>query len=77
MCRSLQEKTRRQTVSAKVLRLLSASHLSAVSLMDTGIISFSSKGVSQGGSAAHAGASKAGSLGERRVHVRTWMRVSL
>ena len=51
--------------------------LSAVPITGTGIVPFSSKGVSQGGSAARASASKNGSLAERRVHARRWMRVSL
>ena len=91
------EKTRRQTVSAEVLRPVPASHckrslvtllissnaaerqrdLSAVLITGTGIVPFSSKGVSQGGSAARASASKNGSLAERRVHARRSMRASL
>ena len=97
MCRIHPEKTRRQTVSAEVLRPAPASHckpslvtllissnaperqrdLSAVPITGTGIVSFSSKGVSQGGSAARADASKNGSLAERRVHARRSMRASL
>ena len=97
MCRILQEKTRRQTVSAEVLRHPLRKHckcslvifcirdlaarrqrdLSAVPITGTGIVSFSSKGVSQGGSAARADASKNGSLAERRVHARRSMRASL
>ena len=97
MCRIIQEKTRRQTVSAEVLRPVPANHckrslvdflissnaaerqrdLSAVPITGTGIVSFSSKGVSLGGSAARADASKNGSLGERRVHARRLMRASL
>ena len=43
----------------------------------TGLIPFSSKGVSQGGSAARAAASKNGSLDEQRVRASRWMRASV
>ena len=51
--------------------------LPAMPITGIGFVSFSSKGVSQGGSAARADAPKNGSLDERRGHARRLIRASL